>query len=484
MGCVNFNPKDPVFQSFIAIIISMLKDADPTIFRAYDIRGVYPSQIDEDTAYLVGKAYATLLLSENRQADKLKVAVGSDMRVSSPALKERLIEGLLETGLDVDDLGLVSTPTYYFAVAYFGYDGGLQVSASHNPGEWNGFKMTRRNSAPVSGDSGIMDIRKIISERDFASVAHRGSLGSRQDALAAATAAQTAGFDAATIKPFVIAVDAANGMGSLDMAALFEKLPCRMIPLNFELNGTFPAHEADPMKPQNREFLAKAVVEHGADLGIAPDGDGDRYFFIDEKGETIPQSIFFGLMAQLELESQPDAVIPCDVRPARIATDLIQAAGGRVKAVPAGSAMIKEVMIRDDAIFSGEPTGHYFYKLPYGTFEAPILLVLKFLRLLSRSGVPASELVAPHKKYFHSGDVNVRVADREEFKRKLAKLKKDYADGKQNEIDGLSVEYPDYWFNVRASNTEPLLRINVESRSQEVLDKEVARLKELLTVLA
>jgi phosphomannomutase len=450
---------------------------DASIFKAYDIRGIYPSQIDEAGITLIGRAYAAMLRGENPGA-ALKVAVASDMRLSGPSLKEALIQGLLEGGLNVDDIGLASTPTFYFASAFFGYDGGLQVSASHNPKEWNGVKMVRRAGVPVSKDSGIAAMRDMALAGNFGEVPPaRGVLGSKTGILNALIAEQSKGFYLSAIKPFKIVIDAANGMGSQDMGALFKELPCTIIPMNFELDGTFPAHEADPMKQENIRDLAERVRAEHADLGIAPDGDADRLFFLDEKGEVVPQPILRGLMARIELETNPGATVAYDVRPGRITKDMIDELGGKAVVTKVGHSLIKETMIKEGAIFGGESSGHYFYKLSYGTFEAPVILVLKLLKFLSENGKTFSEAIASFKRYAHSGEISVKVRDQEEVAKKLEAIKSGYADGTQSFLDGITVEYPDYWFNVRSSNTEPLLRLNMEARDPEVLNRELARFK-------
>jgi phosphomannomutase len=459
---------------------------DKSIFKAYDIRGVYPEQINEEAVYALGRAYATFFLRLENIADvsaiekKPKIAVGSDMRISSPSLKAQLIAGLLDSGLDVVDIGLVSTPTFYYAVAKFGFDGGLTVSASHNPKEYNGLKIVRHNGIPVSKDSGIFEIRDIILNDAFVKKpAVPGNLTTQNNIVDDEVENQLVGLDITKIKPFKIVIDGSNGMGSVDMAALFSKLPCEVIKMNFELDGTFPAHGADPMKAENTQQLREMVVAEHADLGIAPDGDGDRIFFFDEKGELLPQAILRGIMAQIELREHPGALVCYDIRPGRITKDMIDQVGGKSIVTAVGHSIIKEAMIKNDAIFGGESSGHYFYKLPYGTFEAPMILVEKFLEYISEQNKPLSEIVAPYKIYFNSGEINTDVGNAEAIQAKIAEIKNKYSDGVQTFIDGLTVEYPDYWFNVRGSNTEPLIRLTVEAKSEEIMEE---KLKEVLSL--
>ncbi len=448
---------------------------NPEIFKAYDVRGIYPEQLNEQTAYAFGRAYAT------HYKDSIigkTVAVGGDMRISTPSLKEQLIAGLLDSGVNVDDLGMVSTPTFYFASAFYGYAGGIQVSASHNPKQWNGFKVVTANAFPVGGKTGLQDIKKIIEDesyiltvKDRAEIV-RGKLQTKENILDAEADDQV-GFTAvefSSIKPFKIVIDAANGMGSLDMAALFKKLPCEIIPMNFDPDGTFPAHEADPIKPENNKDLCERVIAEKADLGIAIDGDADRYFFIDEKGQMVPQQILRGLMAEIELQKTPGAVVAYDIRPGKITTDLIEQNGGKALVTPSGHSLIKDIMIKNNAVFGGESSGHYFYKLPYGTFEAPMVLVTKLLDYLSKTAKPFSEILEPLKIYSHSGEINMKVASREQAEMIIQLVKSNFKDGNIQGVDGISIEYPDFWFNLRASNTEPLIRFTLEAKSKKIME--------------
>ncbi len=474
-----------------------MRNIDQNIFKSYDIRGIYPGQINEEAAYGIGRAYATwLLAAENaaeagteagmgdgivsastvEKAEKLRVAVGSDMRTSSPALKTKIISALLDSGIDVDDIGMVSTPSFYFATAFYGYSGGIQVSASHNPKEWNGFKIVKSHAIPLSAKTGIFEIRDIILNEDFSPVAKHGwgVLGKKENVVMEEIKEQIdfAGggrFPGSAIKKFKIAADASSGMGAADMDAIFSNLNCEAVKLNFRPDGNFPAHGADPMIAENTAQLRGAVLEGKCDLGIIADGDGDRYFFCDEKGEMIAQDILRGVLAEIELAENPHAVVAYDIRPGRITKDIIDSHGGKAIITPVGHSLIKAEMIEHGAVFGGESSGHFFYKLPYGTFEAPAVLIYKLLKFLSAQGRPVSECFAPYKKYFSSGEINMKVAGMEASLRKIAALKEKFADGKQNLIDGLSVEYPDFWFNLRASNTEPLIRFTLEARSPEIM---------------
>jgi phosphomannomutase len=438
---------------------------NPSIFKAYDIRGVYGDDLNEEIAYRVGRAFSEILIREN-SGKKLQVVVGGDMRVSTPSLKKEVIRGITDSGINVVDVGLVTTPTFYFSVAYYGFDGGLQVSASHNPKEYNGFKMVRAHGVPFSGDSGIYEIRDMVIANEFSDSTEKGKVSTKEGVVEEETKVQQKDLDVSGIKPFKIVVDAANAMGAVDVEAMFSSLNCELIKLNFELDGTFPVHQPDPLDEENLKIVKDAVLEHKADLGISPDGDGDRYFFIDEKGEVVRQEILRGILAQIELKDNPGATVCYDIRPGRITRDMIEEAGGRAVVTKVGHSLIKETMIKEGAIFGGESSGHFFYKTDYGTFETPIIFVTKLLKFISEQGKPVSEIIAPYRKYHHSGEINSDVEDKEG---KMKAIAEKYSDAEISWLDGVTVEYPDFWFNVRASNTEPLLRLNLEAVSEETM---------------
>ena len=449
------------------------------IFKAYDIRGVYPEEINEEVVDRVAKAFATLLMQENTDKKSLEVVVGQDMRISSPQLAEKAIEGLLSLGVNVVDIGLASTPTFYFAVGEGGYDGGLQISASHNPKEYNGIKIVRKKVYPVSLDDGIDKIRDIAVSGKFQILNSEGSV--RQDnEILKKLVDYSLSFDGfSRIKPFKIVADVANAMGSLDLSALFEKLPCELIKMNFELDGTFPVHQADPFQEKNVVDLKKRVVETGADIGIATDGDGDRIFFIDDKGELIDPAILRGLFAEIVLRKNKGAAIGYDIRPGRITRDMIEQNGGVPFVTKVGHSFIKRIAIEKNSEFSGESSGHFFFKTDYGFFETPLIVTLYLLKEMSDRGVPISEIIAPLKKYFHSGEINFTVTDKEKV---IEAIIEKYADGaeKVDKLDGLTIEHQDYWFNVRASNTEPLLRLNLEAKTSELVNEKVKEISAII----
>lgn len=438
-----------------------------SIFKAYDIRGIYPADLNDGDAERIGRAFASLLRTE-QPGKQLTVAVGNDMRLSTPQLKACLITGLTKGGLNVVDIGFVTTPTFYFAVGFYGYDGGIEVSASHNPKEYNGFKMVRAKGVPIGRDTGMAEIKRRALENDFLTSDTTGTITTRTSVVDDVLEEECKDIPRESIKPFKIVVDAANAMGALDVDAMFAGLPCELIKLNFKLDGTFPVHQPDPLDEKNLELTRQAVLEHKADLGICPDGDGDRYFFIDDQGQIIRQEIIRGIMAQLALRDHPGATVCYDIRPGRITRDMIESVGGRAVVTPVGHSLIKKVMLDENAVFGGESSGHYFYQFPFGTFEAPIPFVLKFLVYLSEQNKPVSEVIKPYQKYFHSGEINSTVAD---VQGKIEEIKRVYRDGKQIYLDGVTVEYPDWWFNVRGSNTEPLIRLNLEATSKELMEQ-------------
>lgn len=440
---------------------------DPTIFKAYDIRGIYPSQVDEETAYRVGRAFSQILQTEN-QGKQLNIVVSRDMRLSSPQLKQKVVEGLVDSGANVVDIGMTTTPTFYFGVAYYGYDGGVQVSASHNPKEYNGFKMVRAKAVPVSGETGINEIRDLCIKNDFIKAEKTGKATTLEGVVEKEVEEESRGINPAEIKPFTIVVDTANAMGILDINAMFAKLPCKLIKINQELDGTFPSHPPDPFVEENLKQLSGKVVEERADFGISVDGDGDRYFFVDENGKILRQEILRGIMAQIAIKENPGATVCYDIRPGRITKDMIEEVGGKSSVTRVGHSLIKEQMIRENAVFGGESSGHYFYKFPFGTFEMPTVLVTRFLKWLSDQNKPFSQAIKPFQRYFHSGEINSKVADP---LGKITEIKVKYVDAKQSELDGITVEYPNFWFNARPSNTEPLLRLNLEAVSKELMEQ-------------
>ncbi len=446
----------------------MVPKINPEIFKAYDIRGVYPSDVNEGVAYDIGLAYAEMRRKETGREGGLQIVVGSDMRLSSPALKEKLIKGLTDGGMDVVDIGLAATPTFYFAVAHYKYDGGILVSASHNPREYNGFKLVREKASPIGKSTGMQGLRDLVIRGQAKKAEEAGKVSKKEGVLADQIAHDLKFADVSKIKKMKIVIDPANAMGILYFDELFKHVPGEIVKMNWTLDGTFPAHEADPLKPENMEMLCEKIKEAGGDIGIATDGDGDRIFFADDQGERLEPGITRAILCKLFLREKPGAKIAYDIRPGRITPDTIVENGGIPIVTQVGHSLIKEKAVREDAYFAGESSGHFFLNMEGGCYEIPLIVTLKLLQELSESGKGLSEYVKPYEKYFHSGEINSEVDNKDAV---IADIKEKYADGKQNEMDGITIEYPDWWFNVRPSNTEPKLRLNLEAVTKELMEE-------------
>jgi phosphomannomutase len=435
-----------------------------TIFKAYDVRGLYPGEVNEDAARAIGRAFVAYL-------GATRIGVSHDMRLSSPALAAAFIEGARTQGADVVDYGLCATDMLYFAVVRDGLDGGAQVTASHNPREYNGIKMVRREAFPLSGDAGIGDIREMVRGDAIPAASGRRGGIERRDLLDDYVAKVLSFVDPAVIRPFNVVLDAGSGMAGLVAPRLFDRLPCRTTRLCFEVDGTFPNHEANPLIEENRRDIVERVVAERADAGIAWDGDADRCFFIDGSGEFIAGDFITALLAEAALIKSPGDRIVYDVRASYAVKDTVAKYRGTALMNRVGHAFIKRRMREEDAIFGGEVTGHYYFRDFYYADNGfiPALLILE---LMSRKGQTLRELLAPlREKYFISGEINTRVGDMSAVEARLAELARRYADGHTYALDGFSAEYPDWHFNVRPSNTEPLLRLNLEAVTQPLMER-------------
>ena len=449
------------------------------IFKAYDIRGVYPKELNEELVYKIGRAYGLLRQKELGLEKTITVVVGHDMRLSSPALFSELKRGLLDQGINVLNVGLVSTPTYYFTVAHYGYDGGMLISASHNPKEYNGVKIIREHATPVGQGTGMEELRDLVEKTDFVDSGQKGVETAKEGVLEAELDVAKKYSNLQKIKPMKVVLDTANAMGILYLNELFKCLPqIEVIRINDVLDGSFPAHQADPLQDHTLDELKKRVVAEKADLGITTDGDGDRIFFIDNTGKRIKPEIMRGILAQTFLRDNPGATICYDIRPGKITEDMILEAGGKLSVTRVGHSLIKKQMIETGAVFGGESSGHFFVKFPDGVYESPMIATLRFLEVLSESGLSSSEFIKPLDKYFHSGEINFEVEDKVGA---LQKLKEKYFDAINiSDLDGLTFTYSDFWFNVRPSNTEPLLRLNLEARDRDVMEKKVTEVIDLI----
>ena len=446
---------------------------NPDVFKAYDIRGLYPNDIDEAAAKAIGSAFAAYLGSR-------EIAVGYDMRLSSPALKAAFIDGVLEQGVDVTEYGMLSTDMMYFAVASANHSGGAQITASHNPKQYNGMKLVREGAFPLSGDAGINDIRDMILGGTIPPPAHRRGEVTNRSVLDAYVEHVMSFIDPTVIKPFNVVLDAGSGTAALAAPRCFDRLPCKTTTLCFEIDGNFPNHEANPLIEENRRDITAEVVRQKADVGIAFDGDADRCFFIDGTGEFIAGDFVTALLAQAFLLKQPGATIIYDLRASYAVKDIVAAHGGKAIMNRVGHAFIKRRMRETNAVFGGEVTGHYYFRDNYYC-DNGLIPALLMLELMSKHGKSLHELLAPlREKYFISGEINTKLAHMDHVAQKLDAISKRYADAQQYRLDGVSVEYPDWHFNVRPSNTEPLLRLNLEATTPE---KMAAKRDEVLALI-
>ncbi len=430
-----------------------------TIFKAYDVRGIVPDQLDTDLAYKVGRALVIFLQPE-------QVAVGHDMRVSGDALASAMINGIRDQGADVVDVGLVSSDALYFAVGKYGYSAGVMITASHNPPEYNGIKFCKQDARALSLDDGLDQIRDIALSGDFSEPAKRGDI-IQKEVLPAYVDHALKFVDTSHVKPFKVAVDAGNGMAGRTIPLLFQHLPCQLVPLYFELDGTFPNHPANPIDPAAMVDLQKAVVEQQCDLGVAFDGDADRMFLVDENGKLIGGDITTAMVAIALLEQNPHSTICYNLICSRSVPETILAHGGRPYRTPVGHSLIKKIMRAEDAIFGGEHSGHYYFRDNWYA-DSGLIAMLAVLRLISKENKPLSEIVKPIENRFRSGEINLKVDDKPAA---IARIKSHFIEqgAATDEFDGLTVEFPDRWLNIRASNTEPLLRVNVEGDTEPAM---------------
>ena len=439
------------------------------IFKAYDIRGVYGVDLDEDKAYKIGRAYVKF-------ANPRKVVVGRDCRVHSEPLFKALAEGITQAGADVIDIGMVSTPMSYFANGILGAGGSVMITASHNTKEWNGFKLCKANAVPISGATGIKEIERMVLENDFGEKAPVPGRIYKED-VAARYADHVKKF-AHMSRPLHIAVDYANGMGIAESIA-FNGSGLSIDALYGDYNGDFPNHEANPLHTATLADLQAKVRSGSYAFGVAFDGDADRAGFVDEKGDIIPMDMITALIAQDLLAQNPGAAVFYDLRSSKVVAEVIEAAGGRPMMSRVGHSFIKEQMRANDAIFAGELSGHYYFKANF-TAESSSMAVYALANIVSRSQKPLSELVAPMRKYFQSGEINSTVKG--DPAAVLAKIKEVYsAKAKVFELDGVSVQTEEgWWCNVRMSNTEPVVRLNLEGDTRELME---SKRDELLSLI-
>jgi phosphomannomutase len=443
---------------------------DPKAFKAYDVRGIYPSELDETGAYAIGRAYV-------EQFEPRRIAVGRDVRLSSPTMAAALIEGALDAGADVLDVGLVGTEMVYFAVGELGLDGGVMVTASHNPGEYTGMKIVRRGALPVGGESGLLDIRDRAIRAEWRE-ATRGTV-SPENVWDGFVDRVLSFVDIDAIKPLRVVVDAANGMAGVMLPPVLDRLPqVEVIRCYFEPDGSFPNHEPNPLLPENREYILGKVGEEDADFGVAYDGDADRCFFVDDTGEFIPGDFTTALFAESILAKEPGGKVIYDVRASWAVPEAIERAGGVALVNRVGHSFIKQRMRDVDAVFAGEVSAHYYFR-DFAQADSGVVPFLLMLELVSKRGQRLSEILAElRSQYFITGEINVPVPD--VALKNQENMERFGPEGHVSHLDGISIEADDWHLNVRPSNTEPLLRLNLEARSQELME---AKRDEVLAVI-
>ncbi|HZA27499.1 MAG TPA: phosphomannomutase/phosphoglucomutase [Actinomycetota bacterium] len=432
------------------------------IFKAYDVRGVYPEDLSEDIARRIGSAFAEFTGARS-------VVLGRDCRISSPSLAAAFGEGVTGRGADVVDIGLATTDMLYFASGRLNQPGAM-FTASHNPPRYNGVKLCGVGAAPVGADSGLEEVRDLASRESLDPAPTPGRV-TAQDLVEEYIDHVLSFVEVEKIAPLTVVADAANGMAGLVLERIFDRLPAKLVGLYLDLDGTFPNHPADPIQPENQADLKRAVPEHGADIGLAFDGDADRVFLVDEKAQGVSGSLVTALVAEAMLEREPGAKIVHNLICSWVVPEVVREHGGEPIRTRVGHSFIKKVMAETGAIFGGEHSGHYYFRDHFRA-DSGLIAGLFVLQRLSEMGVPLSELLAQYRRYEASGEINSEVTEQQQALERVAEA---FADGRQDRLDGLTVEYDDWWFNVRPSNTEPLLRLNVEARSKELLEEKTNR---------
>jgi phosphomannomutase len=461
-----YNVINPEVQRFNTSRIKIfIMEIDQSIFKAYDIRGVYPDEIDEKLVYKIAQAYVRLVHPKT-------VVVGHDMRLSGEVFKKALVDGLTNAGVNVIDLGLVSTDTMYFAVPFLGADGGIQATASHNPKEFGGLKMVREKGRPISGDSGIYEIRDMVAGgQEEVKSEQKGSVIVK-DLSEEYIAHVLKMIDVSTLKPLKVVANTNFGMASVALERLKKILPIEFVEiLNGELNGNFPKGRPDPLVPENRLETQEAIKNLKADLGVAWDADADRCFFFDETGRFLSGYFTTAILSELMLKRYPKSKVIVDMKLNWAIIDTVSALGGHALPNKTGHSFFKERMIAEDAVFGGEVSAHYYFKDNF-YLDNGIIPFLLMLSLVSTSGKKMSELYEPlFKKYFAIEETNVKVENVEEV---IRTIKEKYSDGHISELDGVSIDFPEWRLSLRSSNTEPLVRLNLEAKNEALMQEKAA----------
>jgi len=449
---------------------------NPEIFHAYDIRGIYPNELDEKTTYKVGLAFVKFLKKKTKKKN-LKIVVGRDGRLSSPKLYKNLTQGIIDAGADVINIGLSTTPMFYWTVGYYKFDGGINITASHNPPEYNGFKIVREKAVKIGEKTGIKEIKNLAKKIDFSefSKIKKGKI-KKKNVLSDYIKDNLSLTDLKRIKKLKIVVDTANSVSGIIIPKIFKKAKCQIHHIFSKLDGNFPNHLPDPLKKENLKSLCAEVKKRKSDLGIAFDGDGDRLFFVDQNGKVIEAHFITALLSELILEKNPKEKILFDIRSSNIVSETIKKNKGKPIIYKIGHSLISNKMIEDKIFFGGELSGHYFLKKHYYC-ESPFFVLFKILEKMSETGKNISELIKPYQKYFHSGEINFKVKNKEKI---LEKLEKKYRGGKISKLDGIRIDFNDWWFLVRASNTEPVLRLVLEAKTKKKMKKKKKELEKII----
>ena len=457
---------------------------NPKVFKAYDIRGIYPNEIDEKGYEAIFKAII-VFLKRTLKKEVLTLAIGRDMRLTTPKFFAIAKKACIELGITGVDIGLTSTPTFYYGTLKYGYDAGVMITASHNPKDYNGSKIViRKNNilVKVGGGSGMEIIKDLALSGKFPSCKNKGKIISNNHVLDDEVNNALSILDLSKIKKFKVVTDTANGMAITYLNIFFEKVPTTVIRMNEKLDGTFPAHEANPLKFETLRSLQKRVLDKKADFGIAPDADGDRVFFIDEKGQVVPATMITCMLADEILKDYPDETIVVDIRNLRNVTSLVTKLGGKIALTRIGHAFITQKLTEVNGVFAGESSGHYFFRNT-GFAESSITVVAYLIKILSRMNKPLSAIVRNYYTASESGEYNFKLAGKFTGKQIQEKIAKEYTDGESSWLDGISVEYPEWRFNMRGSNTEPLLRLNVESKSSQLTQTKLKELSDKIIAL-
>jgi phosphomannomutase len=450
------------------------------IFKSYDIRGKYPEDINEENVAQIITAIYKFLYEKDGKNKPLTVVLSRDMRLSSPSLSKIAQLILVNMGAQVIDIGIASTPTFYFAVYHYGYDAGIQITASHNPKEYNGIKFVKNTTQgllKIGKPTGMEDVKKMALEGVTFTSEQKGTVTTKTDVLSDEVENALALLNKPQFKKFKIVADAANAMGAIYIDALFNKIPSDLVRMNFTLDGNFPAHQADPMQPENLVDIQKKVLEEKADFGLAPDGDGDRLFIIDEKGNVVSPSLIIGMIAKELFEEFPRQKVVVDQKYILTPKRIVEELGGELVPSKTGHAFITEKLTQIGGIFAGEASAHYYYKAT-GNAESQVITIASILKILTEENKPLSEVAEEFRRSYESGEINFEVTNAQEI---MDKVKETYKDGQFSDLDGITLNFPTWRFNLRNSNTEPLLRFNLEAQTKEEMEAKKQEIVGLIT---